>query len=435
MIDQERPVTLLGASTWYPLSARLAMAFIRHGAPLSAICPRNHPLRLVPGIRSFHPYKGIGSLGALKSAIVSVNPYVVVPCDDGVVLQLYALHEREPSLRPLVERSLGQPESYAILSNRDRLLRVASELGIRIPLTQAIDSEAELANWPESTAVVKADGSTGGEGTVIAHSRREMLTAYLRLREPLTAGTAAKRLFINRSPLAVWRWRSAKEPRVILQQFIPGRPANTMIACWRGEVLASVTVEVLSSQGATGAATVVRLMRHDEIEETSRKLARRLMLNGFHGLDFILENKNMDRGGDAAHLIELNPRCTQLGHLHVHGQGDLAAIFNARLCNGAQPPLDVRTQTLIEGDVVAFFPQALLWNPHSPYLHQGHHDVPWEAPELVRELLLEEWPYRQAAARFYHYFHPPFRPQQELDETALEVTVPEKCIDSFPRLT
>jgi hypothetical protein len=406
------------------------MAFIRYGARVSAICPRGHLLRALPGIQSFHPYKGLDSLGALKSAIVSVNPHVVVPCDDGVVLQLYALHEREPSLRPLIERSLGQPESYAILSNRDRLLRVASELGIRIPFTRTIHSASELADWPESIAVLKTDGSSGGGGTVIARSRAEMITAYGRLSERLTARTAAKRLVINRSPLAIWRWRSANEPRVILHQIIPGRPANTMIACWRGEVLGGVTVEVLSSQGATGAATIVRLVRHDEIEEASRKLARRLMLSGFHGLDFLL-----DQGGNAALLIELNPRCTQLGHLNVSGQGDLAAIFSAKLWNSAHPTDVCRTQPLKEGDVVAFFPQALRWNPHSPYLYQGHHDVPWEAPELVHELLMEDSPYRKPAARLYHFFYPRERPEQEQDETALEVTVPEKCIDSFPKLT
>jgi hypothetical protein len=209
-----------------------------------------------------------------------------------------------------------------------------------------------------------------------------------------------------------------------------------MIACWRGEVLASVTVEVLSSQGPTGAATVVRLIRHTEIEEASRKLAGRLALTGFYGLDFILQRKN--RGGarsDSAYLIEMNPRCTQLGHLRLQGQEDLAGVLIARLRHDAAPSARDSAGDVAEGDIIAFFPQALFSNPASPYLHGGHHDVPWEAPQLVRELLLEEWPNRRLAARAYHLFRKPVRSKEEPFDTALEVPLPEKAGDSFSALT
>ena len=89
-----------------------------------------------------------------------------------------------------------------------------------------------------------------------------------------------------------------------------------------GEVLGIVTVEVLSAQGATGAANVVRLMRNVEIETAAQLLAKRLKPNGFYGLDFIREE-----GTGTLYLIELNPRCTQLGHLNVSAQGDLAGAW------------------------------------------------------------------------------------------------------------
>ena len=98
----------------------------------------------------------------------------------------------------------------------------------------------------------------------------------------------------------------------------PDAQANTMFACWGGEVLGIVTVEVLSAQGATGAANVVRLMRNVEIETAAELLAKRFELNGFYGLDFIREE-----GTGTLYLIELNPRCTQLGHLNVSAQGDV----------------------------------------------------------------------------------------------------------------
>ena len=41
------------------------------------------------------------------------------------MLQLHALHQQEPSLRPLIEHSLGEAEAYPVLDSRYRLLQVA----------------------------------------------------------------------------------------------------------------------------------------------------------------------------------------------------------------------------------------------------------------------------------------------------------------------
>jgi len=429
MKKDNHPAVLLGASRWYPLSVRLAMAFIRHGVSVAAICPRGHPLRLVRGIQALYRYRCLDSLASLKSAIESARPDFVVPCDDGVVLQLHALHAQEPALRPLIERSLGQADGYPIIDSRYQLLCLAGELGIRIPPMRAVNSEADLTYGRETDVVLKTDGSMGGEGIAIAHSQAEAAAAYLRLSKPFTAEVALKRLLINHSPLALWMWQRHEKPRIILQQFIPGRPANTMIACWRGEMLASVTVEVLNSQGATGAATVVRLIRHEEIEEAARRLTQRLMLTGFYGLDFILEPSQGQRG--AAYLIELNPRCTQLGHLCLQRQGDLAGIFSARLQDSAPGPTENDIDDPIESDTIAFFPQALLWDPQSPYLHSAYHDVPWESPELVRELLLEEWPYRQRAARIYHRYRPPAVQKAVQFETVENLSLREEKQDTL----
>jgi hypothetical protein len=41
------PKVLLVTSNWWPLSARLAMALLRHGCKVAALCPPGHPLRYV----------------------------------------------------------------------------------------------------------------------------------------------------------------------------------------------------------------------------------------------------------------------------------------------------------------------------------------------------------------------------------------------------
>ncbi|HEX7157763.1 MAG TPA: ATP-grasp domain-containing protein [Edaphobacter sp.] len=335
----------------------------------------------------------------MKTAIVNACPDIVVPCDDGVVWQLHDLHTLYPELRPLIEHSLGPGEMYPALQSRVRLMQVAAELGIRTPFTRTIEHKEDLADWcVAAPAVLKLDGTWGGEGVEIVRSPEAALMAFEKLIKPNGVSLACKRLIVNRDPLAFWSLRRNNKPSVTIQQFVLGRPANTMFVCWRGEVLSMVTVEVLFAQGATGAATVVRVIQNAEITQAAQLLARQFMLNGFHGLDFILEDIT-----GSAYLLELNPRCTQLGHLRFPGQGDLAGMLSAKL-KDVDPP---QPKEAIENDTIAFFPQAFSLNPKNPFLSRGYHDVPWEEPRLFHHLLREAWPERQWPARIYHFFRPP----------------------------
>jgi hypothetical protein len=362
-------------------------------------------MRFVTGIEAIYPYRGFDSGGSLKEAILKAKPSLIVPCDDGVVWQLHELHARFPELQPLIERSIGAKDAYPQIRSRAALLRAASELGIRVPLTETVNSEADLSPWVvDAPALLKLDGTCGGAGVAIVRSKEEAAAAFRRLSRPIGAGTAWKRLVINHDPLALWSWRRQEAPSVTIQQYIAGRPANTMFAAWEGELLGIVTVEVITAQGETGAATVVRLVRNEEIEQAARLLTKRFNLSGFHGLDFVI-----DGATGAAYLIELNPRCTQLGHLRLAGQGDLAGAMSARLKSQAPP----EPEDCIEGDTVAFFPQTFNWNPKSVYMRRGYHDVPWEEPALFRELLRHSWPERQWLTRIYHHFRP-VRRQEEV---------------------
>jgi hypothetical protein len=396
--EKPRPLVLLCATMWWPLSARLASAFLRQGCRVAAVCPPGHPLRFVRGIEPVLLYKGLDSIGALVGAIVQVRPDLIVPCDDGVVWQLHAIHAKNSALRPLIELSIGSPEAYPTIRSRGGMLKAAAELGIRIPRTETVKSVAEIAaSWRDGPAVLKLDGTWGGSGVVIARSLAEALAAFQKLSQPIGAGVAWKRWLINHEPIALWSWRKHEPASITMQEFIPGRPANTMFACWQGEMLAIVSVEVITAQGLTGAATVVRLIQNKEIEEAARKLAKKFHLSGFHGLDFVLDGST-----GAAYLIELNPRTTQLGHLRLPGQGDLAGAIGAKL--NAEPLALEIPLAHIEGETIAFYPQALQWNPNSPYLTSGYHDVPHEEPALEQELLRKSWPSRRWLYRLYHHF-------------------------------
>jgi carbamoylphosphate synthase large subunit len=401
LITNKQHVILLVTSTWWPSPARLAIAMLGHGCKVVALCPKNHPLFFVTGVSRIHTYSHLNSLSDLEKTIREENPDIVVPFDDSVVLQLHHLYAKRPELRALIERSLGDPRYYEIVCSRDGLLRVAGELGLRVPDTKRIESEADLEAWCANhtfPSVVKLDGTWGGSGVRFVHSLPEARKWLKRMKTSFMTVLAGKRLFVDLEPLSLWALRASKEQVVTIQRIIHGRPANTMMACWQGKLLTMVTVEVVWSRGVTGSATVVRIIDNAEITQAARLLVERLNLSGFYGLDFMLQEKTGD-----AYLLEMNPRCTQLGHLQIANQIDLAGALCSQLTGTPAEPL----KNPIYDDTITFFPQAMSWNPKSPFPTMGYHDVPREEPRLVQELMQYAWPHRKLVARIFHRFFPP----------------------------
>jgi hypothetical protein len=101
-----------------------------------------------------------------------------------------------------------------------------------------------------------------------------------------------------------------------------------------------------------------------------------------------------DRTG-AAYLIEMNARSTQLGHLRLGRGRDLPEAMRARLLD--LPPRE--SNPITTNDTIAFFPQAWLSDARSAHLRSAYHDVPWQEPELVRELVRQPWTKRGMLAR------------------------------------
>jgi hypothetical protein len=389
---------MFAATAWWALAARLSLRFLERGTSVAALCPIGHPLRHVPGIDRIYTYRALGSLRSLESALELEAPDLVVPCDDRVVWQLHELHSRRPRWRPLVEASLGDPRSYPIVRSRERLLALAAELGIDVPETAPVRSEEALGAWLDREgprAVLKIDGTWAGEGVRIVDSREAARRSFQDLSRPSGLSTALKRTIVNRDTLALWAWRNAGPPAVTVQRFVTGHPANAMLACFQGRLLGAVCVEVLSSEGPTGAAVVIRLLDSPRMRTAAERLVERLGLTGFCGLDFVIDDATF-----VPYLIEMNPRCTQLGHLSLPGQGDLAGLLLAQLPGGAAgaPPAP------IAADTIALFPQYLAAGAAGAPRPGLHHDVPQAYPELVAELSKPTWPERRWIARCYHFF-------------------------------
>lgn len=291
-----------------------------------------------------------------------------------------------------IASSLGAPESFPIVQSRHELLRIAASEGVRVPPWALLRSEADLDQWHEPLPwVIKCGMSWGGAGVRIVYNRAEAVRAYHSMARPVGIGRAVKRLIINGDGFSLVPSFERTVPEVIVQRFIQGQPASTTMACQNGEMLAQLSVRALGTQGPTGASTVVEVIERDDMTKAATRLTARLRLSGFHGMDYVLDSTG------AAWLIEFNPRATQVCHVSIGGGVSLAeAWWTAhRGCR------DVAARVAPVGSTLAFFPQAWRSDPANPLLATACHDVPWEEPDLVADLMAPPWPNRRRIARLW----------------------------------
>jgi len=256
-----------------------------------------------------------------------------------------------------------------------------------------VAGEDDLRAWADTygfPCVLKADGTDSGGGVAVVHSLTEAQAALRSLRLRSRPARALKRLVVNRDAFPLLPSLTARPADVTAQGYVNGHPANIAVACWQGEVLASLAVDVLQTQGRTGAATVVRVVDSAPMLDAARALVRRLGSSGLVGFDFMIEESSA-----TPFLIEMNPRATQLCHLPLGAGRDLLSALAGCVAGRRMGPIPGR----VSDEVVAIYPQAWHVDPTNPLLRTAYHDVPWEQPDLVRELGRPPWPTRGPLGR------------------------------------
>jgi hypothetical protein len=368
---------LLATTVRWPSAGRLGGAFAAVGCEVAALLPSGHPAARSRYFARTHAYRPLAGVTSLLEAVQQGFPDLIVALDDRATALLLRAQKGAPKhVAALIARSLGNPENYPGLMSRSGFIEAARQADIRAPRTRAIASEADLERAFGEMGfplVIKADGTWGGDGVVIAHDREEALLAYRRLASPPSLLRSVARA-IRRSDAHFLRTAlETRAPAISMQQFIPGRPATTSFACWQGKLLAANHFETLAAQEANGPASVLRRFESDEMQDAAARLAARFELSGLHGLDYIRDDEGK------AHLIEINPRSPQTSYLGFGAGHDLIGALAARLGGPAHAP-----RPRVTGDVVALFPQEWMRNPASPYLTSAFHDVPWDDPALIR---------------------------------------------------
>jgi hypothetical protein len=361
------------------------MTLVSSGCTVDAVCPPRHPICKTSAVRRTHSYHGLVPLMSFRRAIAATRPDLIIPCDDLATIHLHDLYYRAlrngkagESACALIERSMGAPASFPFVYARTAFIEMAKEENIRVPLSEVIKHKADLENSITRLGfpvVLKADGTSGGDGVRIVHNLREAEHGLRELAAPPLLARAVKRAAIDQDMTLVWPSLLRRQFLVTAQAWVSGQEATSAVACWKGVVLASVQFEVLNKQDAGGPSTVLRRIDNAEMSTAAVKMVKRLALSGLHGFDFMLEAET-----DNAYLIEINPRATQVGHLTLGPGHDIPAAITAALSGEAIQTAPKVTQN----DTIALFPQEWIRNPESPYIRSGYHDVPWEEPELVR---------------------------------------------------
>jgi hypothetical protein len=379
-LNQKPKVLIVTASSWFP-TARLAMALAHAGCTVDAICPAGHPLRKSRAVSKTYFYRGLAPLGSLAHAIAETQPDLIVPGDDLATSQLHQLHSRDGGrgeVSQLIERSLGTSESFPVVYARTRFIELAVEEGVRAPRTEVVAGPQALQQWISRLGfpfVLKANGTSGGDGVRVVHTLEAAQRALRELQAPPKLARAVKRALVDHDKTLLWPSLLRRQFVVNAQEFVAGREATSAVACWRGAVLASLHFEVINKRDSAGPSSVVRLVENSEMSFAAEKMVRRLNLSGLHGFDFMLEARTGN-----AHLIEINPRATQVGHLALGPGRDLPAALYAALSGQALHAAPKVT----ENDVIALFPQEWLRDPQSPFLRTAYHDVPWHESEFLR---------------------------------------------------
>ncbi|MGA9883685.1 MAG: ATP-grasp domain-containing protein [Candidatus Acidiferrales bacterium] len=278
----------------------------------------------------------------------------------------------------LIEKSLGPAESLRILASRTAVMQVAREESIRSPKSEIVADLTHVKTCSEEfhfPLVLKADGTSGGEGVRIVRTIEEAKRGLRALRAPLSVLRVVKRVVVDRELEWVVPTLLRQRHQVNAQEFVDGTDTTSLAACWKGNVLASIHFEVVKKQYKNGPASVMRRMELPEMDLAISKLVKHLNLSGFHGFDFLIE-----KGSGKPFLIEVNPRPTQVGHLTFGAGRDLPAALYAAITSTA---IDEATP-ITQNDTIALFPQEWVRNPSSVFLRSAHHDIPWEEPELIR---------------------------------------------------
>jgi hypothetical protein len=133
-------ILVISAFRWVS-PAQAARMFQEAGAEVAVLCPRGHALEKLPLLAGVHRYSTLRPLESLRAAIEAAAPDMLIACDDAVASQLHSLYQAEAAdsaLADVIVRSMGPAGNFPLVYSRVGLARLAEELGVATPSSEAV---------------------------------------------------------------------------------------------------------------------------------------------------------------------------------------------------------------------------------------------------------------------------------------------------------
>jgi len=342
----------------------------------------------------------MGFLAPVVRVIREFTPRLVVPCDDHavqLVQHLSVAHEGArapggqlpvpvpPSVRETLLRSLGDPRSYPTRNSRLRARAAAASLGIgvpegaAVPHFQAAESFAQQHGYP---VVLKRELHSPGPNVRICGSLQELRGAYAELAsvQDYAHGLLNRARYLAWSAMSLFRLAGdlcatrQDGPQLMIEVFVPGRPATYAFSAWSGRLLAGIAaVAEQTYPESAGHTSLARFTQDRVMAEAARRMVGRLGFTGFGGVDFI-----RDPATRKLWFSKFDPRPTPYSHLGRLAGGDLGMPLLAAVSGTTPVPQRPAKET-----TVALFPQDWMRDPDAADRGAEHLDMPEDDPRLL----------------------------------------------------
>lgn len=359
-----RIMVVLFSPSWLG-AARLPGALTHAGFSVASYC---HPESYLSKTRyNEYAFTAPTTGSAFPNLVASVRQYqplfLIPACELAVrfFLNIIAadangqVHTQFADVVDLVRRSLGDPAFHPTMQSKIEMSALAEALGLRVPEQVLVQHQADVTDFGDAYGyplVLKGEHGHAGHAVRICATSAAAVVAYRDLRG------------------------RDEGQRILAQRYIQGVVASQSGVAWRGEVLETATLlKYLTHPAPMGPSSVLRWVENPEAEQATRALLNKCGYSGFGAANFIIEHET-----DAAYFIEFNPRPTPPCIVARQFGRDLCRALWCRLSGVAY-----ERQVLAHcPETVALFPNEWLRDPHSAYLTQGHHDVPWDDPTLLK---------------------------------------------------
>ncbi|KPQ45033.1 MAG: D-alanine--D-alanine ligase [Candidatus Methanoperedens nitroreducens] len=172
------------------------------------------------------------------------------------------------------------------LHNKNEVMKLASELDIRIPGTYEINNATDIEKFSkemEYPVVIKLRNATSSVGISYVYSASEFVSKY-------------------KQTIQKFNLKSSEYP--IVQEYIPGSGYGVSMLYNQGDIRASFTHKRLREYPITGGPSTLRVsVRNQEMENAARKILDHVNWHGVAMVEFKLDERT-----NKPVLIEVNPR-------------------------------------------------------------------------------------------------------------------------------